>query len=253
MAITYDVRSGVALIRIDRPEKLNALTLAMYRELGDSFLRARDDDSVRAVLLTGAGDRAFCVGADLGESIPALAEDRFDISEWDDAHLKRSDFLKPVVAAVNGLCMGGGFEIMLAADIRVAVEGAEFAFPEASMGFTPAGGTLVRLVRQIPFAYAMELMMTSRRFTAERLAQFGLINRVVPRDQLLDVAWDYATRLAEMGRTALAVIKQAALTLDNLPLAEAFRREAELGQRAFTSVEAKEGLRRFAERRKKAS
>src|SRR5918995_2240059 len=146
MPIDYEVSDGIAEVRINRPEKLNSLTLDMYRELGDAFLEARDDDRVEVLVLTGAGERSFCVGADLTESIPALSEDRFDISEWDDAHLKHSSLYKPVISAINGLCIGGGFEIMLATDIRVASSSAEFGLPEPGLGIVPAGGTLVRLV-----------------------------------------------------------------------------------------------------------
>ena len=248
MAITYQVAEGIAHVRFNRPEKLNALTLAMYEALGHAFAQANDDPEVRAILLGASGDRAFCVGADLGESIPALARGHFDISEWDGAHIKQPGFYKPVIAAINGLCLGGGFEIMLAADIRIASESATFALPEAALGFTPAGGTLVRLVRQIPFALAMELMLTAERFPASRLAEMGLLNRVVPPDQLETVALAYARSIAKNGKVAVSVIKEAALTLGHLPFDEAFRREALLGQRAFTSDEARDGLQRFLSR-----
>lgn len=250
MSILYRVDAGVAHISFNRPEKLNAMTLAMYEQLGQAFGRAQADTAVRVILLTGSGDRAFCVGADLTESIPALAEDRLDISAWDGAHIKQDGFYKPVVAAINGLCMGAGFEIMLAADIRVASDTAQFALPEASMGFVPAGGTLVRLTRQIPFAFAMEIMLTSERFKAARLAEMGLLNRVVPAAQLQEVALAYARSIAAQGRVAVEVIKRAALTLGHLPLGEAFRQEAVLGQTAFTSPEAKDGLRRFIDRKR---
>ena len=250
MSILYRVDAGVAHVSFNRPEKLNAMTLAMYEELGRAFERAQTDVDVRVILLTGSGDKAFCVGADLTESIPALAEGRFDISEWDRAHIKQDGFYKPVVAAINGLCMGAGFEIMLAADIRVASDTAEFALPEASMGFVPAGGTLVRLTRQIAFAHAMEIMLTGQRFKAARLAEMGLINRVVPPAQLQEAALSYAHAIASKGRVAVEVIKRAALTLGHLPLGEAFEQEAVLGQTAFTSPEAKEGLRRFIDRKR---
>ncbi|MNL06656.1 Carnitinyl-CoA dehydratase [compost metagenome] len=252
MSISYRVSDAIAHIRFNRPEKLNALTLAMYEDLGRAFVRANEDPEVRVILLGGAGDRAFCVGADLGESIPALAEGRFDISEWDGAHIKQAGFHKPVVAAINGLCLGGGFEIMLASDIRIAADTAVFALPEAALGFVPAGGTLVRLVRQIPFALAMELMLTAERFPAARLAEMGLLNRVVAPDQLESVALEYARAIAAKGQVAVSVIKEAALTLGHLSLDEAFRREAILGQRAFTCDEAKEGLRRFMSRSRAA-
>ena len=109
MSIVYRLEGRIARICIDRPAKLNALTLAMYDELGSAFKTAAEDDRVRVVILTGAGERAFCVGADLKESIPALARNDIDISAWDAAHLKSLNIDKPVICAVNGLCMGGGF------------------------------------------------------------------------------------------------------------------------------------------------
>ena len=249
MGITYEVSDGIALVRFDRPEKLNALTLAMYRELGDAFIAARDDRRVRVVVLTGEGERAFCVGADLTESIPALAEGRFDISEWDDAHLKHLRLYKPVLCAVNGLCMGGGFEIMLGTDIRLAAEQAVFALPEASLGIVPAGGTLVRLARQIPYAQAMEIMLGAGRFGAAELLRMGLLNHVVPAAELMPRTFALAERIKALSPTALAVIKESVQRLYDLPLAEAFAEEAVLGQRAFTSADARRGLEAFAQRR----
>jgi enoyl-CoA hydratase len=250
MGIAYDVTEGVAEIRFDRPEKLNALTLAMYQELGQAWADARDDPAVRVVLLTGAGDRAFCVGADLEESIPALADDRFDISAWDPAHLKGMAFYKPIVAAVNGLCLGGGFEILLATDLRIAATNASFGFPEPTIGFVPAGGTLVRLQRQIGYAPAMELLLTGERFSADHLVRVGVLNQVVEPAELLDVARGRAARLASLSSQALQTIKESVLTLADLPAEQAFAREAQLGQRTFTSDDAREGLRSFAERRR---
>ena len=249
MSIAYEVSGGVAEIRFDRPEKLNALTLAMYEQLGQAWADARDDPAVRVVLLTGAGERAFCVGADLEESIPALADDRFDISAWDPAHLKGMAFYKPIVAAVNGLCLGGGFEILLATDLRIASSTASFGFPEPTIGFVPAGGTLVRLPRQIGYAPAMELLLTGERFSPEHLLRVGVLNAVVAPERLLDAARERCERLASLSAQALQTIKESVLTLADLPAEEAFAREAELGQRTFTSDDARAGLRSFAARR----
>ncbi len=248
MGIDVTRDGAVATVRFARPEKLNALTLAMYEDLGRAFSEIGRDDKIHAVMLAGAGDRAFCVGADLTESIPALASGRFDISAWDPAHLKTGGFYKPIVSAVRGLCMGGGFEIMLATDIRIAAEDAVFQFPEVDHGFAPAGGTLVRLTRQIAYAHAMELMLSGRRFSAEELRERGVVNRVVASDQVEPVAFEVASAIAEKSPVAVQTIKEAALTLYDLPLQEAFAREAALGQRAFTSDYAKETLARFARR-----
>ncbi len=240
---------AVAIIRFARPEKLNSLTLAMYEELGDAFAEVRDDDCVAVAILTGTGDRAFCVGADLTESIPALAEGRFDISAWDPAHQKHTTLFKPVIAAVNGLCLGGGFEIMLSTDLRIAADTAEFGLPESGVGVVPAGGTLTRLTRQIPYAWAMELMLLGDRIPAADALRYGLLNAVVPAADLLDTALDRAHRLVARSGTALETIKEAVLRLGDLPQDEAFHREAGYGQMAFTSPDAREGLTAFAERR----
>lgn len=247
MTIAYDVEAGIARIWFNRPEKLNAMTLAMYDELGAAFKAAAADDRVRVVILTGAGERAFCVGADLKESIPALARNDIDISAWDAAHLKSLNIDKPVICAVNGLCMGAGFEIMLATDLRIAASTAVFSLPEVSLGIVPAGGTLVRLVRQIGFAAAMEILMTGERFSSDHMLRVGVLNRVVDPEHLSQTAAELADRLARLSPTALKVTKQAVRELGDLPLQEAFRREAVLGQLAFTSADAKRGLAAFAE------
>ncbi len=246
MSISSEIVGSTAIIRFDRPAKLNALTLAMYQELGLAFKEAGANDRVRAIVLTGAGERAFCVGADLGESIPALARNEIDISAWDDAHLKHVDIDKPIVAAINGLCLGGGFEIMLATDIRIAASTARFGLPEISLGVVPAGGTLTRLVRQIGHAHAMELLLTAGRFDAERLLGMGVLNQVVEPEALLPTAMRLCEQIARLSPAAIAVTKQAVRELADLPLEAAFHREAVLGQRAFTSADARRGLAAFA-------
>lgn len=246
--INSDQRPIVATVRINRPDKLNALSLAMYDDLGRAFHDVNDDPKIHAVVLTGAGERAFCVGADLAESIPALASDRIDISAWDSAHIKFPGFYKPIVCAIRGLCMGGGFEIMLATDIRIAAHTAVFQLPEPKHGFLPAGGTLVRLVRQIGHAHAMEIMLTAERFSAQEMLSRGVINRVCSEDQVEPLAFEMAEQIARLSPTAIQTIKEAVLTLQDIPITDAFRAEAALGQRTFTSEDAKRGLAAFASR-----
>lgn len=248
MAVRYEVEGAVAVITLDRPDKLNALSIAMYEDFGAAWIAARDDNAVRAVVLTGAGEKAFCVGADLTESIPALAEGKHDISEWDAAHLKGLGFYKPVIAAVRGLCIGGGFEFMLSTDLRVVAEDASFQLPEPRHGFTPAGGTLVRLVRQIGWAHAMQIMLMAERLTAADLWRMGVVNEVLPADRVLPRAMEMAQAIASLGPVAVQTIKEAALTLQAEPLDKAFAQEALLGQRAFTCDDAKAGLQRFLDR-----
>ncbi|HEY1891966.1 MAG TPA: enoyl-CoA hydratase/isomerase family protein [Steroidobacteraceae bacterium] len=248
MAIDVVRDGAVATVRFARPNKLNALTLEMYEDLGRAFAEIGRDDRINAVVLTGTGDRAFCVGADLTESIPALSSGRFDISKWDPAHLKTGAFYKPIVSAVRGLCIGGGFEIMLATDLRIAAEDAVFQLPEVNHGFVPAGGTLVRLTRQIAYAHAMELMLSGRRFTAAELLRRGVLNQVVPSQDVEPTALALAAEIAGKSPIAVQTIKEAVLTLYDLSSEAAFAKEAVLGQRAFTSSQAKEALDRFADR-----
>jgi enoyl-CoA hydratase len=247
--IGFEHADGVAVITFRRPSKLNALTLAMYDDLAAAFDRVRDDERIGVAILTGEGERAFCVGADLTESIPALAEGRFDISRWDGAHQKHSRLFKPVVAAVNGLCLGGGFEIMLSTDLRIASDTATFGLPETGVGVVPAGGTLTRLTRQIPHAWAMELLLLGDRIDAATALRYGLLNAVVPADGLLDEAHRWAGRLLARSGTALEVVKRSVLHLGDLPQDEAFDAEAGFGQEAFESADAREGLAAFAARR----
>ena len=247
--ITTSVDDGIAVITIDRPEKLNAMTLEMYDQLGAAFDEVGRDPRIGVAIVTGAGDRAFCAGADLGESIPALASGAFDISQWDGAHQKHSTLDKPVICAVNGLCLGAGFEIMLSTDLRVAADTARFGLPETGVGVVPAGGTLARLVRQLPTAVAMELMLLGEPIDAARAERIGLVNRVVPAAELPDVAHDLARRLLGASGTALAIVKASVRTLADMPLEAAFHAEALYGQQAFTSEDAAEGLDAFANRR----
>jgi len=247
MAIDFSRTGHIARIAFNRPEKLNALSLAMYDDLGRAFAEVQADPDIRCAVLTAVGGRAFCVGADLTESIPALASDRFDISAWDPAHLKVPGFHKPVISAIGGLCLGGGFEIMLATDIRLASPDAIFQLPEPSHGFVPAGGTLVRLVRQIGYAHAMEILLTAQRFSAADMVAKGVVNRIVEGDVEAE-AFAMAERVASLSPQAVQTIKQAVLTLQDLPLDEAFRQEAALGQRTFTSDDARRALAAFAAR-----
>ncbi|OZF42603.1 enoyl-CoA hydratase/isomerase family protein [Rhodococcus sp. 14-2470-1a] len=248
MAIRYEQIEATALITIDRPDKLNALTLEMYRELGVAFDAARDDDAIAAVVLTGAG-RAFCVGADLTESIPALASGELSISNWDGAHQKHTRLYKPVICAINGLALGGGFEIMLSTDLRIAGDQARFGLPESRVGVVPAGGTLARLARQISYARAMELLLMAQQVDAQTAMDFGLINAVVPQDEVLNTALAWARQLAAFSGDALEVIKESVHHLADMPLDAAFHAEDLYARKAFASPDAKEGIRAFADGR----
>ncbi len=248
MSVRYQVQGGIALITLDRPEKLNTMTLQMYDDLGAAFLEAGKDPKVAVCVFTGAGDKAFCAGADLTESIPHLAQGHY-IDEWDAAHLKHTAMYKPIIAAVNGICMGGGFEMLFATDIRVASSKAVFRLPEVNLGIVPAGGTLARLARQIPYARAMELILTGRPLAAGEALEYGILNYVVEPEEVLPRAMEIARAMLPLSTTAVQACKESVLKLLDLPLGQAFDLESMLGYKAFTSEDAKEGLAAFYEKR----
>ncbi|MFD6315271.1 enoyl-CoA hydratase/isomerase family protein [Streptomyces nigra] len=249
MGVLMTVEDGIAEIVLDRPEKLNTITPDMYRELGDAFIRVREDPSIRVALLHGTGSRAFCAGGDLRESLPRLVDGEYDISEWDAAHLKDIELFKPVVAAVDGWCLGAGLEILLGTDIRIAARTAIFGLPEAGKGLVPAGGTLARLTRQIPYAKAMDLLLSSRRIDAAEAYSMGLVSAVVEPEVLLKVAWEKAIALSRQSQQSLQVIKESVMRLGDMPLSVALHAEAAYGQKAFLSPDAHEGLMAFRDGR----
>jgi len=219
------------------------------------------DDRVRAVIVTGAGDKAFCVGADLGRLIPLLSGARAPEDEWDreiierpevieQAMLKNIGFFKPVIAAVNGFCVAGGMELMLACDLRVAAADASFGLQEVKWGIAPLGGGVSRLPRQMPWCRAMEVLLTGNRFDAQEASRLGLINYVVPGEQLMAKAEELAAAIAENGPLAVRAIKGGALRCAGTTLEEAFAIELALRPIIENSEDAREGPRAFMEKRK---
>lgn len=247
--ILYSRSKHVARITINRPEALNALDPQGWEELADAFKEARDDGSVWVVVLTSTGERAFCTGADLKETIPRLTAGTLELTDLNDALLKHTQMWKPIVAAVNGHCLAGGMELLQATDIRIAAEHAKFGLPEPNWGIIPAGGSLVRLARQLPYVRAMEILLTGRQITAQEALEVGVVNRVVAQESLMEVAEEYATRLCRNGPVAVQTIKEAVTTLLSTPYDVGFDLEPLYADRVFRTEDAKEGPRAFAEKR----
>lgn len=261
--LIYEKKGAVATLVMNRPERRNAMSPEMIVELVDAWTDVRDDPEVRVAILTGAGDRAFCVGGDLQLLIPLLSGARAPEDEWDrrvvddrrlvmHALLRRFDVFKPVIAAVNGVALGGGTEILQATDIRLAVPEAQFGLSEPKRGIIPAGGSLVRLARQIPWCRAMEMLLLGDPISAERAERIGLINEVFPTPDLLRRARDIADRLAENGPLALQKIKEVVARTSGLPLDDAFRIESEASREIMRTEDAREGPRAFMEKRRPA-
>lgn len=245
--VGYHVADGVATLTLDRPEAHNALTVHMVRRFAEASAAAQADDDVRVVIVTGAGERAFCAGGDLGELIPRLTAGELEILTPDPTKRFLSDVDKPVVAAVNGLCVAGGLELLLGTDIRVAAEEAVFGLPEVRWGLVPGGGSHIRLPQQVPWAFAMQLLLTGDHVGAERAREAGLVNEVVPRAAVLPRAGEIAAGIARNGPLAVRAAKEIAVrALANEPR---FALEYALNARVVATEDAREGPRAFMEKR----
>ncbi|MGH3553868.1 MAG: enoyl-CoA hydratase/isomerase family protein [Mycobacterium sp.] len=253
MSIDY-VRDGhVVTITINRPETRNSLDMEHFRDLAHAWAAFRDDADAWVAVITGIG-RDFCTGADLKKFIPELTGELPRPDGWNNtdaihAVLHRFPIYKPIIAAVNGTCVAGGFEMLGCTDIRVAVPEARFAAMEPKRGLFAGGGSTVRLPRQLPYAFAMELLLTADMVDAERALAMGLINRVVATDKLMDTAYDYAQRIAANAPLAVSATKQSAVEGLALDLQAAYENETRHNDRIFETEDAKEGPRAFAEKR----
>ncbi len=240
----------MALITINRPERLNAMDPEHYRDLSAAWIRVRDDDAIAVAVVTGAGDRSFTTGADLKSVIgqtPPLSE------LWQtqkDALLNRGlEVWKPIVAAINGYCLGGGMTLMFATDIRIASTTATFALAETKRGIIPANGGTQRLLAQVPFAIAMEMLLVGGTFDAQTAERWGLVNRVVPPDELMATAMDYARRIAANGPLGVRAAKELAIRSQDMSLADGLRMEQMVARILNGSDDVREATAAFAEKR----
>jgi methylglutaconyl-CoA hydratase len=242
---------GIETWTIDGEARRNALSRAMVRELLENLARIRDDRSLRCVILTGRGTKAFCAGADLKERASMSAEDVHDFHESLQVAFRGIESApQAFVAALNGAALGGGLEMALACDLRVAAEGVEMGLPEVGLGIIPGGGGTVRLPRAIGVARAKDLILTGRRVGAVEALAMGLVSRVAPPDALREVAIETAGLVA---RNAPVSIRQAKRAIDgalHLDLDEALAFENRMYQDCLGTRDRVEALRAFAEKRK---
>ena len=251
---------GVALLTLNRPEARNAISPQMACLLADALTEAAADDAVRVVVLTGTGDKAFCSGGDLALTLPLMTGARAPEDAWDHrllddpsvmAQSAMRDFVfdKPVIAAINGTCLAGGMETMLAADIRIAAAHAQFGLPEVKRALIPFAGSLVRLPRQIAYCHAMELLLLGDMIGADDAFRMGLVNRVLPAADVLPVAMDMAARLAANGPVALREIKRTVRASSGQPLADGYRLEDVSKSVVMATADAREGPLAFMQKR----
>ncbi len=243
-------RGAVELWTIDGADRRNAISMAMLRELRALVARAGQDRGLRAVVLTGSGDKAFCAGADLKERASMSAEDVHAFHAGLRAALRGIEQApQPFVAALNGAALGGGLELALACDLRIASDAAQLGLPEVSLGIIPGGGGTQRLPRLVGAARAKDLVLTARRIGAAEAAAMGLVSRVAPAARLLDEALALAEQVA---RNAPVSLRQAKRAIDggfHLPLEEALDLENRLYQDCLATKDRVEALRAFAEKR----
>lgn len=256
MSVRFETSGAVALVTIDRQEARNAIDPATDRALAEAWRELRDRADLRVAVLTGAGDVAFCAGADLrsvGEFYRALSSaERLARAEAEPGlgGLTRNLAVwKPVIAAVNGYCLAGGLELALACDVRIASETAVFGLPEVTRGIIPGAGGTQRLPRLVPLGAALELILTGDRITAAEAHRLGLVNRVVSSVRLLPEALSMAERIARNGPLAVQAAKQAVYRGRHLPLDEALRLEQLIAEPVRQSEDAREGPRAFLEKR----
>ena len=249
----------VAVVTIDRPERANSLDPPTLVELARAWREIAADDDVRCAVLTGAGERVFCAGMDMGTTIlvsQRLARgERIDPADFEGlrsvstATLAGFDLGKPLVAAVNGHCRAVGLDMLLATEIRIAAAHATFALEEVARGLYPTGNATVLLPRQIAWVHAQELLLTAEPIDAARAAEIGLVNRVLPAAEVLPEALRVADRIAANAPLAVRETRRGVRELLHLSLPEAWRRQEELGRPLRKSADAAEGARAFLEKR----
>ncbi len=234
----------IVVITINRPEAMNALGGGVREGLNDAMLDFRDDPELWVAILTGAGEKAFCAGADIkGFLAPSGPAQR--LSE----RVRADQIWKPFIAAINGYCLGGGLELAMTCDIRIAADHATFGLPEINIGFMPGGGGPVRLPRFIPRALAAEIMLTGERINAQEAYRIGLINKIVPLAELMPTAKKMAETMCQKGPVGLRATKECMLRGYNMTLEEALQLNSDLAARVRSTEDFKEGARAFVEKR----
>jgi enoyl-CoA hydratase len=258
--LIFEKRNHIAYLTLNRPERRNTYSCEMIVLLAQAWREIRDDKDMRVVLLTGAGTEAFCTGGDLKYFIPFLTGSKQPETEYEHsivsdmgqvlvALLRPFEFYKPIVAAVNGDAIAGGMELLQATDIRVAAETARFGLAEAQRGLVPGGGSMTRLARQIPYAKAMEILLTGDHISAQEALDWGFVNAVVPSEQVMERAGEFADRLSRNGPLAIRKIKECVIRTSGVPINDAFSIEDAISAEVIVSKDAREGPKAFVEKR----
>jgi enoyl-CoA hydratase/carnithine racemase len=254
MAISSERKGKIMCITINRPEVMNALDHEHIEELRKAFSDFRDDPELWVCILTGAGDKAFCAGADMtkviGRKINWSPDSKADPDTTDPiSGYYELNIWKPMIAAINGFCLAGGLGIALVCDIRICSENATFGTMGTSRGILPGAAQTQTLPRVIPLAKALELFFTAERIDAQEAYRLGLVNKVVPQAELMKAAWEMAEKIAKNAPLAVYASKQACINGLDLSLGEGIALEANLREKLFSTEDAAEGVAAFREKR----
>jgi E-phenylitaconyl-CoA hydratase len=250
MPIDLAIDDAVAIITINRPERRNAMDAEHYKALSEAWIEVRDNPAIRAAIVTGAGDKAFTAGADIKSftsDAPPLAA--LMLTQAGQLLNRGLEIWKPVIAAVNGACLGGGTTLLLATDIRITARHATFSVSEVKRGLFPANGGTQRLIQQLPHAIAMKLLLTGDAIDAATAERWGLVNEVVEAEDLLPTALAYARRISENAPLAVQAAKELALRSRDVDLATGLRLEQMMLRLLQTSADVREGSAAFSEKR----
>jgi enoyl-CoA hydratase len=247
--VAVEVEERVATVTIDRPETGNSLSDQVKDDLRAGLGHVRQDTDARAVILTGAGDSSFISGANIDEFVDRSAHEQREVSSVPAIYDDVERFPLPIIAAINGYALGGGCEIALSCDVRVAAASAEFGQPEINLGIIPGGGGTQRLPRLVGEGLAMDLVLTGRLIDAETAREYGLVDHVVPEDELDEKAQDLAGMMAEKSPIALQYAKEAILASSRQGLDEGRRTEVDLLTALFATDDQTEGVTAFLEDR----
>lgn len=250
MAIDYKREGRIAIFTINRPEAANSINIQTMQELHDVMVAFRDDPELYVGIVTGAGEKAFCAGADIKEMLPFIKETGTKPWAFPANPMRGLELYKPLIAAINGLALGGGLELALACDIRIAAENARLGTPEVTLGLIPGWGGTQRLPRLIPWAKAAEIVLMGKPIDAQEAYRIGLVNRVVPQDKLMSTAREWAEIICQVGPLGARAAKQAMLRGYSLPLEEGLKLEASFFDYLLGTEDFKEGTAAFAQRRK---
>jgi enoyl-CoA hydratase/carnithine racemase len=250
MPVDYKKEGKIAIFTIDRPKAYNAVDVETWQSLQDSLEDFRDDDNLWVGIITGSGSKAYCAGADINSSLPFMREHAKSDWTYPNTHLFGMDLWKPLIAAINGVALGGGLEIALACDLRIAAEGARLGTPEVTLGVIPGWGGTQRLPRMIPWCKAAEIVLMGKPIDAQEAYRIGLVNKVVPQETLMATAREWAESICQVSPLGVRAAKEAMIRGTDMSLPEGIKLERALFTYLTTTEDFKEGTTAFAEKRK---